>query len=265
MEMKQILVMTGAIVLTLAGTGCATKKYVTQRLEPVETKLSAVDAKNDTKNSEQDTKLTTQGKEIEELGTDLSRSKERLAADIATADQKAVAAGQSAAQAGQRADGAQTTANGAQTLAQQGIQRTTSLERVVDGLNKYHMTKSVTVLFQVNQSKLNDDAKAQLDDLAKSTAGLERYMIEVQGFTDKTGTADINEKLSQDRAASAARYLVNEHMIPVRTINTLGSGYAAPVGDDKTRDGRKQNRRVEIRLFVPETGAGSAVATTAQN
>lgn len=262
---KQILTMTGAIVLTLASSGCATKKYVTQRLEPVQAKVDAEATKNDTKNSEQDTKLASQGKEIEEIGTDLSRSKERLAADIAKADEKATAAGQSATMAGQRADAAQTTASGAQTLAQQGIQRTTSLERVVEGLNKYHMTKSATVLFQVNQSKLNDEAKAELDDLAKSAVGLERYMIEVQGFTDKSGTADINEKLSQERAESAARYLVNEGKVPVRTINMLGSGYAAPVGDDKTREGRKQNRRVEIRLFVPETGAGAAVATTAQN
>lgn len=264
MEMKTILMMTGAVVLTLAGTGCATKKYVTQRLSPVEAKVAADETKNDAKNSEQDTKLAAQGKEIEEIGTDLSRSKERLSAEITSADQKATAAGQSAAQAGQKADAAQNTANGAQTLAQQGIQRTTSLERTVDGLNKFHMTKSVTVLFPVNQSKLNDDAKSQLDELANATMGLDRYMIEVQGFTDKTGTAAINERLSQDRAEAAARYLVNEHKIPVREINMLGSGYAEPVGDDKTREGRKMNRRVEIRLFVPETGSG-AVATTAQN
>lgn len=261
--MKQLLTITGALALTLAATGCATKKYVTQQLSPVQAKIAADETKNDSKNAEQDTKLATQGKEIEEIGTDLSRSKERLAADIATADQKAVAAGQAANQAGQRADTAQQTATGAQNLAQQGIQRTTTLERVVDGLNKYKMTKSVVVLFQVNQSKLSKEAKAQLDELATATAGLDRYMIEVQGFTDKTGTADINEKLSQDRAEAAARYLVNDHMIPVREINMLGSGYASPVGDDKTAQGRKQNRRVEVRLFVPETGAGGQ--TTARN
>jgi outer membrane protein OmpA-like peptidoglycan-associated protein len=233
-------------------------------LTPVDQHVTAVETKNDTKNAEQDTKLTAQGKEIEDIGTDLSRSKERLAADIASADQKATAAGQSASQAGQKADAAQQTASGAQGLAQQGIQRTTSLERTVEGLNKFQMTKSVTVLFPVNQYKLDEDAKAQLDDLAKAATGMDRYMIEVQGFTDKSGTADINARLSQERAEAAARYLVNEHKIPVRNLNMLGSGYASPVGDDKTREGRKQNRRVEIRLFVPETGSG-AVATTARN
>ncbi len=122
------------------------------------------------------------------------------------------------------------------------------------------MTKNVTVQFAVNQWKLSDDAKAQLDDIASSAQSLPRYVIEVQGFTDKTGTPDVNEKLSQDRAEAAARYLVNQHQIPVRDINMLGSGYASPVGDDKTRDGRKQNRRVEVRLFVPEVNT-----VTAQN
>jgi len=258
---KQIATLSGLVVLTLGVNACATKKYVTQQLTPIQQKVDSEASKNDAKNAEQDTKLTAQGKEIEEIGTDLSRSKERLAADIAKADEKAGAAQQSANQAGQRADAAQQSANGAQTLAQQGIQRTTTLERVVEGMNKYQMTKSVTVLFPVNVSKLDTDAKAQLDELAKSTEGLERYMIEVQGFTDKTGTAAINERLSQDRAESAARYLVNDRKIPLRSINLLGSGYAEPVGDDKTREGRKMNRRVEIRLFVPETNTGGLAAT----
>ena len=86
-------------------------------------------------------------------------------------------------------------------------------------------------------------------------------MVEVQGFTDKSGTAAINERLSQDRAESAARYLVNEKKIPLRSINLLGSGYAEPVGDDATREGRKMNRRVEVRLFVPEAGSNGTAAT----
>jgi outer membrane protein OmpA-like peptidoglycan-associated protein len=260
MEMKSTLMMTSVLGLVLAGTGCATKKYVTQTLEPVQTRVAATEAKD----ADQDKTLAAQGKEIEEVSTDLSRSKERLQTEIAAADQKATAAGQSANQAGQKADAAQQSANGANTLAQRGIEQTTTLERTfvktIDGLNKYSMTKNVTVQFPVNQWKLSEDAKAQLDDIATSAKDLPRYVIEVQGFTDKTGTPDVNEKLSQDRAEAAARYLVNQHQIPVRDINMLGSGYASPVGDDKTRDGRKQNRRVEVRLFVPEVNT-----VTAQN
>ena len=41
-------------------------------------------------------------------------------------------------------------------------------------------------------------------------------------------------------------------LLELHQVEVLGSGYASPVGDDKTRDGRKQNRRVEVRLFTPE-------------
>jgi outer membrane protein OmpA-like peptidoglycan-associated protein len=50
----------------------------------------------------------------------------------------------------------------------------------------------------------------------------------------------------------------------VRSVTTLGSGYALPVADDKTREGRKQNRRVEVRLFVPEATQPSNTIATAQ-
>jgi outer membrane protein OmpA-like peptidoglycan-associated protein len=138
------------------------------------------------------------------------------------------------------------------------------IEKNMEAMNKFQMAKTVTVLFPLNQAKLNDDAKAELDDIAKMTDGKDRYVIEVQGFTDKTGSALANEQLSQARAAAVSRYLVNEHKVPVRSVTTLGSGYALPVADDKTREGRKQNRRVEVRLFVPEATQPSNTIATAQ-
>jgi OOP family OmpA-OmpF porin len=128
-------------------------------------------------------------------------------------------------------------------------------------MNKFQMTKSETVLFKVNDSKLTDDAKQALDDLAKQATSMDRYVIEVQGFTDKTGNAAYNDMLSQHRAEAVARYLTNQYKIPVRNITMLGEGYAQPVADDKTRDGRKQNRRVEVKLWVPENASGKAQAT----
>lgn len=257
--MKNTMI-AGALALGILGsTGCATKKYVAQSIAPVETHVSAVETKNDAKNADQDKVIADQGKQVAELDRDLSRTKERLT----DTDSKATAAGQAAAQAnqaaqqaGQAASGAQRTADGARSSADQAQQGVVRLERTMDAMNKYQMTKSATVLFGVNESKLTAEAKQNLDDFAKQSDGLQRFVIEVQGFTDKTGPATVNEALSQARAEEVARYLANEHKIPVRAIATLGSGYAEPVADDKTREGRKQNRRVEIRLFVPEAGSG---------
>ena len=261
--MKSFMI-AGAALLSLAGTGCvATHKYVAKTISPVESRVSATEQKN----TDQDKQLADHAKDLDSLSTDLSRTKER----VTDADAKAVAAGQSAQRAGERADnaqhsadGAQRSAEGAQTTAERGLQRSEVIEKNMVAMNKFDMAKSVTILFTVNQAKLNDDAKADLDAIAKMTDGKDRYIIEVQGFTDKTGSPVANEQLSQARAASVARYLVNEHKIPVRTITTLGSGYALPVADDKTREGRKQNRRVEVRLFVPQTTTSSNTVASAQ-
>lgn len=256
--MRNITMMAGALALSLLGTGCATKKYVAKTVAPVETRVTGTENKN----TEQDKTLADQGKQIGDVNNDLSRTKERLT----DTDAKAVAAGQAAQQANAAAQQANTAAGTAQRSAdgarQYAEQASNRLERTMDAMNKYNMTKSVTVLFPVNSSKLSDDAKKDLDDFAKQTEGLQRFMIEVQGFTDKTGSATYNESLSQARADAVARYLANEHKISLRSISMLGSGYALPVADDKTRDGRKQNRRVEIRLWIPEAATASGVAQT---
>lgn len=239
--------------LSLLGTACATKKYVAQTVAPIDARVTGTE----TKNTEQDKQIADHGKSLEELDRGLSRTKEQLK----DTDAKAVAANEAASKADQKADGAWKAADGAKSLAQQGLDANAQLARTVDAMNKYQVLKTETVLFQVNRALLTDEGKTQLSELAKSSEGLDRYIIEVQGYTDKTGTPEINERLSQQRAQEVARFLANEYKIPVRSISLLGSGYAQPVADDKTREGRKLNRRVEVRLYVPE--ANTATKTMA--
>lgn len=255
--MKLTATLAAIAALSFMGTGCATKKYVAQTVAPIDARVTGTE----TKNTEQDKQIAEQGKNIEELDRSASRTREQLK----DTDAKAVAAGEAAARADQKADGAWKAADGAKSLAQQGLDANAQLARTVDAMNKYQVLKTETVLFAVNQSTLTEDAKAQLEELAKSTDGLDRYVIEVQGFTDKTGSASINDRLSQQRAQEVARYLASEHKIPVRSISLLGEGYAQPVADDKTREGRKLNRRVEVRLYVPEAATASKTVTTAKS
>jgi len=257
--------LTGALALTMVGTGCATKKYVAKTMAPVEARVATAEGKN----ADQDKTLTAQGQEIDQLQTSLSRTNER----VADADTKATAAGTAATRASEAAGGAQRTADGAVTAAagamtaantgrDQAIARANEVEKTlsqkVDQTVKMTMSGSETILFPVNQYTLNKDAKAALDAFAQKAGSKERYVIEVQGFTDKTGSAEANALLSQKRAETVARYLTNEHKVPLHQLTLLGSGYAQPVADDKTRDGRKQNRRVEVRMFAPEIVSLSA-------
>jgi outer membrane protein OmpA-like peptidoglycan-associated protein len=251
----------GALGLTMLGTGCATKKYVAKTVAPVESRVGAVETKNSEQDkalADQNKSLADQKKEIDELGTDLSRTKER----VTDVDSKATAAGQAAQQANQAAQQANQAAGNAQKTADQANQGVDRVERTMNAMNKWDLSTSATILFNFGQSTLSKDAKAQLDEFAMKAAGFQRYQIEVQGFTDKSGSAVYNANLSEARAEAVARYLANEHKIALRSISMLGSGYALPVADDKTRDGRKQNRRVEVRLFVPEAGSGANAQVT---
>jgi len=256
-KMKTTVMVAGAVMLSLAGTGCATKKYVAKTVAPVEQRVSGTE----TKNADQDKLIASERNDLTELDRDLSRTKER----VTDVDTKATQAGAAAQAADQKAQGAQTTADGAQrsaievkTFAQTGFD---SMGRRIDGLNKFQMAKSVTVLFGVDKSVLTPEGKQMIDDLAKQASSSDRYVIEVQGFTDKSGSAEYNNELSERRAQAVARYLANQSNIAVRNITMLGQGYAQPVADDKTRDGRKQNRRVEVKLWVPDASAEKTVAS----
>ncbi|MEQ1946065.1 MAG: OmpA family protein [Bryobacteraceae bacterium] len=256
--MKTTMLMTAGLILSLAGTGCATKKYVAKTIAPVEQRVTTTEGKN----TEQDQKLATQGQQLESVDRDLSRTKEKLS-DV---DNKAGAAGDAARQANaaakvadDKALGAQKTAETAQSTAQQGLQGITTLSRNVEGMLKFKEMTTISVLFSPGAKNLDAKAKGAIDDLAKAIATSERYVVEVQGFTDKTGDVAFNEILSQGRAEAVARYLANEHKVPLRSINMLGTGVAS--GDQKTRAERADARKVEVRVFVPET----PTATTAKN
>jgi outer membrane protein OmpA-like peptidoglycan-associated protein len=236
-----------AIGLSILATGCATKKYVAKTIAPVEQRVGD----RETKDVDQDKTIAGHTTQLGEFDRELSQTKER----VTTADTKAAQAGDAAKAADQKAAGAQTAADsahqaadGARSFAEQGLTR---LDQNMQAMNKYTMTSTEAVLFGFNQDTLNDEGKAQLDTIANQAKGLDRYVIEVQGFTDKTGDATYNDSLSERRARNVARYLAAKYQIPVRSISVLGLGYAQPVADDSTRDGRKMNRRVEVRLWVP--------------
>jgi OOP family OmpA-OmpF porin len=256
--MKSTAMLAAAVAMSLVGTGCATKKYVAKTVAPVETRVTGTENKN----ADQDKSIASQGNEIQEMDRDLSRTKEKLNDTDGKATQAglaAKAADDKAVGARQAADGAQKSADDTKMFAQTGLDK---LGQRIEIMNKFSMAKSATVLFGVDKDILNADAKAQLDDLAKQATTTDRFVIEVQGFTDKSGPAEYNNALSERRAQAVARYLANQYNIPVRSITMLGQGYAQPVADDKTRDGRKMNRRVEVKLWVPEASADKTVASS---
>ena len=91
----------------------------------------------------------------------------------------------------------------------------------------------------------------QLDEVATAAMTLRGYVIEVTGFASSDGNAAANKRLSERRAQAVIDYLVTTHNIPLRRIGTsYGFGEAQAVADNSTREGRAQNRRVEVKLMV---------------
>jgi outer membrane protein OmpA-like peptidoglycan-associated protein len=245
--MRTTILVSAGLTISLLGAGCATKKYVAKSIAPVEQRVSSTEAKN----TDQDTKLSANAAQIESVDKDLSRTKERLT----DTDAKAAAAGAAASAADAKAVAAAQAARDADSKGQKGIETGTMAAKSVDTLRedvrsgKFKMTKSDTVLFGFNRKNLSDEAKAQLDTFVQSLDGLSRYIVEIQGFTDKTGSAVYNDVLSQERAQAVARYLAT-HKVPLRNITMMGTGVAE--GEQKTRDERAQGRKVDVRIYVPE-------------
>jgi len=245
--MRTTILISAGLTISLLGTGCATKKYVAKSIAPVEQRVSSAEAKN----TDQDTKLSANAAQIESVDKDLSRTKERLT----DTDAKVVAAAAAASAADAKAVAAAQAARDADSKGQKGIETGTMAAKSVDTLRedvrngKFKMTKSDTVLFGFNRKNLTDEAKAQLDTFVQSLDGLTRYIVEIQGFTDKTGSAVYNDMLSQERAEAVARYLAT-HKVPLRNITMMGTGVAE--GEQKTRDERAQGRKVDVRIYVPE-------------
>lgn len=107
---------------------------------------------------------------------------------------------------------------------------------------------SSDVLFPTNSSYLTDNAKVELDKLAKILSQQRDKKIRVDGHTDATGEENYNNWLSEKRAESVKKYLVDKGVSAAR-ISTKGFGPSKPVGDNKTASGRQKNRRVEVIIL----------------
>src|SRR4030095_9708742 len=121
----------------------------------------------------------------------------------------------------------------------------------ISALDDYEPQTSTAVNFRSGSAVLLPDSKTKLDEIATKALNAKGYVLEVSGFADATGSINRNRELSQRRADAVIRYLVESHNIPLRRIVTpYGYGEMNPVAENETREGRAQNRRVEIKLLV---------------
>jgi OOP family OmpA-OmpF porin len=226
-----VVVLAGIMVLS----GCATKKYVREQIQTLQPSIQ--EAQNGVKEN------------AERIDAVDKRAQQGIT-DAQAADQKATQAGQAAQTAQNAAQAADRKADTANQGVQQANNRMSTLESRIASINdNYTQSETQTITFAVNSSVLSPEAKSTLDRIAGDLSGQSTgFMLELQGYTDGTGSEQYNIGLSQRRAESVERYLVSKS-VPLFRVSIVGLGKDNPIADNKTSTGRAQNRRVEVRVL----------------
>ena len=200
------------LAASVAVSGCATKQYVSREVGEVNQKVAA-------------------------LSTEVEKTQERVKRNEVRIDEVSRES--------------QTGVADAKGSAQQALVKATDAERAAKGKLIYTVTLSNDkVTFPVNRSEVSPDARKLLDEAITQLKAENRGVyFEIEGHTDGTGADDFNEKLGHDRALAVRAYLHDQHGIALNRMEVISYGRTKPVGDNNTREGRAQNRRVVIRVL----------------
>lgn len=213
-QMKFIPVALACVALVVFG-GCASKKFVQDG-------LSAQDAK------------------LADIETQVEANQRR----IGETSQKVDAVGDEAKEAGRVGREANTAAGQAKSRADEAYD-----------MAKGKLVYSVVLTdsagdFEIDSADLSDSAKGKLDSLASRLKSENKSVyMEIAGHTDSTGGESYNLELGYRRAEMVRRYLSMTHNIPLHRMSVMSYGESSPMADNSTREGRAQNRRVEIRVL----------------
>jgi outer membrane protein OmpA-like peptidoglycan-associated protein len=200
------------LAVSLAVSGCASKKYVSREVGEINQKVEAVAA------------------EVEKTQQRVKENEVRIEA------------------VDKNAQSGITEAKGS---AQKAMAKAVEAERAAKGKLLYTVTLSNDkVTFPVNHAEVSEDAKKIIDEaIGPFVAENRGVFFEIEGHTDATGPEEYNLKLGEERAMAVRNYLYNRHKIALSRIEVISYGESQPVVDNKTREARAHNRRVVIKVL----------------
>jgi OOP family OmpA-OmpF porin len=121
-----------------------------------------------------------------------------------------------------------------------------SQQSIYDALSATGRWSTQGILFETGKSSLKPESTPTLKEIAAALKGHADLSVEIQGHTDNVGKAPDNLALSEARAAAVKAALVGQYGVSEAQLTTKGYGDTKPVGDNKTAEGRQNNRRVEL-------------------
>ena len=124
-------------------------------------------------------------------------------------------------------------------------------------LDDYYIMDEVTVYFGNGKVTVDPQYTSQIVTLADKAKGVDGYMIEVKGYASAIGSAALNQKLSEDRAQNVTSILLQQGKVPLTRMLAPGAmGESEQVGNEKTKEGQAENRRVVVRVLQNKAIAG---------
>ncbi|MFB0564332.1 MAG: OmpA family protein [Candidatus Aminicenantaceae bacterium] len=206
------LVGTVFLVVVIASTGCATKKFVREEVASLDQKVEGVASsveESQKRIKEHDERLATIGSLITQHESELSKQKSEF--DSKISEVKKYARGRLIFQ---------------ETL------------------------RNNEAKFEFDSYELTDEAKGRLDEFVEMLIAQDKGVyLEIQGHTDSSGPESWNLILGKKRAEAVMEYLYKNYHIPLHRMEVISYGSKEPLADNSTRQGRAQNRRVVILVY----------------
>jgi len=214
MNKNKIIFLVGAVFLIglIVGTGCATKKFVRGELAAVDQKVEGVEnsvEENQKRIKEHDERLATLGSLITEQESEITKQRSEFEGKIS--EVKKYARGRMIFQ---------------------------------------EILRNEESKFKFDSYELSDRAKMKLDAFVQMLIAQDKGVyLEIQGHTDSIGPEDWNLILGKKRAEAVMEYFHKKYRVPLHRMEVISYGSDAPLGDNSTRQGRAQNRRVVILVY----------------
>lgn len=134
---------------------------------------------------------------------------------------------------------------------------TEALRGRMGDIDQYNIKSTTNVNFDTGKAVISAQAKNDLCAAATAAGGMDNALLLVVGYTDSTGGPEINQKLSEKRAAGVVNYLQQAcHWKPYRMLTPTGMSEADPLADNSTEEGKAQNRRVAVNVLVSKAVDG---------
>ncbi|MBB3035462.1 OmpA family protein [Alteriqipengyuania lutimaris] len=144
---------------------------------------------------------------------------------------------------------------------QQGFAEQTAATEALRGrvadIDNYNVKGTTNVYFDTGEYALSGQAQSQLCGAAAQADAMDNALLLVVGYTDSTGSYEINQELSEKRAERVVNYLQQQcGWKPYRMLTPTGMAQADPVADNSTDYGKQQNRRVAVNILVSKAVDG---------